>query len=114
MKIQSIRFGMLSVPLKTPFKTAMRTVKEIEDVVVIMETDTGHTGYGSAPATTVITSETHGSIIEAINKVDLDTPSLGLYDPVNSGVQFNNAEITITDRPGLGISKIDNLLMLDI
>jgi o-succinylbenzoate synthase len=69
MKIKSIRFGMLRVPLKTPFKTAMRTVKEIEDVVVIMETDTGHIGYGSAPATAVITGETHGSIIEAINKI---------------------------------------------
>ena len=69
MKIQSIRLGMLSVPLKTPFKTAMRTVKEIEDVVVIIETDTGSKGYGSAPATAVITGDTHGSIIEAISKV---------------------------------------------
>jgi len=60
---------MLNVPLKTPFKTAMRTVREIEDVVVIVETDTGHTGYGSAPATAVITGDTHGSIIEAISKV---------------------------------------------
>jgi len=47
-----------------------------------------------------------------ITKIDLDTPSLGQYDPVSSGVQFNNAEITITDLPGLGISKIDNLTML--
>jgi L-alanine-DL-glutamate epimerase-like enolase superfamily enzyme len=69
MKIQSIRLGMLEVPLKTPFKTAMRTVKAIEDVVVIMETDTGHIGYGSAPATAVITGETHGSIIEALSKI---------------------------------------------
>jgi len=69
MKIQSIRLGMLSVPLKTPFKTAMRTVKEIEDVVAIIETDTGAKGYGSAPATAVITGDTHGSIIEAISKV---------------------------------------------
>ncbi len=69
MKIRSIRFGMLNVPLKTPFKTAMRTVTEIEDVVVIIETDTGHAGFGSAPATAVITGDTHGSIIEAINKV---------------------------------------------
>ena len=69
MKIKSIRLGMLNVPLKTPFKTAMRTVKEIEDVVVMVETDTGNTGYGSAPATAVITGDTHGSIIEAIGKV---------------------------------------------
>ena len=69
MKIQSIRFGMLKVPLKTPFKTAMRTVDDIEDVVVMIKTDTGHTGYGSAPATAVITGETHGSIIEAVSTV---------------------------------------------
>jgi len=69
MKIENIRFGMLKVPLKTPFKTAMRTVDEIEDVVLMIGTDTGHVGYGSAPATAVITGETHGSIIEAIHKV---------------------------------------------
>ncbi len=69
MKIRSIRFGMLNVPLKTPFKTALRTVTAIEDVVVIIDTDTGHTGHGSAPATAVITGDTHGSILEAIRKV---------------------------------------------
>jgi o-succinylbenzoate synthase len=69
MKIRDIRLGMLSVPLKTPFKTAMRTVKEIEDVVVMVETDTGNIGYGSAPATAVVTGDTHGSIIEAISKL---------------------------------------------
>ena len=69
MKIRSIRLGMLNVPLKTPFKTAMRTVNEIEDVVVMVETDTGNIGYGSAPATAIITGDTHGSIIEAIRQV---------------------------------------------
>jgi L-Ala-D/L-Glu epimerase len=69
MKIENVRFGMLKVPLKTPFKTAKRSVSEIEDVVIRIETDTGHTGYGSAPATAVITGETHGSIIEAISKI---------------------------------------------
>ena len=69
MKIQTIRFGMLRVPLITPFKTSLRTVDEIADVVLMIETDTGQVGYGSAPATAVITGETHGSIIEAIRKV---------------------------------------------
>ena len=65
MKITEIRFGMLRVPLKTPFKTALRTVEQVEDVVVMVHTDTGHVGYGSAPATAVITGDTHGSIVEA-------------------------------------------------
>ena len=69
MKISRIQLAMLRVPLKTPFKTALRTVEAVEDVVVIITTDTGHVGYGEAPATAVITGDTHGSIIEAIRRV---------------------------------------------
>jgi L-Ala-D/L-Glu epimerase len=68
MKITDIRFAMLRVPLKTPFKTALRTVDKVEDIIVTVHTDTGHVGYGEAPATAVITGDTHGSIIEAIQK----------------------------------------------
>ncbi len=66
MKITEIRFGMLRVPLKTPFKTALRTVEQVEDIVVMVHTDSGHVGYGSAPATAVITGDTHGSIMDAV------------------------------------------------
>ncbi|MCP4411670.1 MAG: dipeptide epimerase [Gammaproteobacteria bacterium] len=69
MKITDIKFAILEVPLKTPFKTALRTVAEIKDVVIMVETDTGHTGYGEAPATAAITGDTRGSIIEAIRVV---------------------------------------------
>lgn len=66
MKITDIQFGTLRVPLKTPFKTALRTVDKIEDIVVMISTDDGHIGHGEAPATAVITGDTHGSIVEAI------------------------------------------------
>ncbi|UPG93754.1 dipeptide epimerase [Luteibacter aegosomatissinici] len=66
MKITDIRFGMLRVPLKTAFKTALRTVEAVEDIVVMVHTDDGRIGYGEAPATAVITGDTHGSIIDAI------------------------------------------------
>jgi len=69
MKITDIKFALLEVPLKTPFKTALRTVNEIKDVVIIVETDTGQTGYGEAPATGAITGDTLGSIIETIRTV---------------------------------------------
>lgn len=69
MKITNIRFAKLVVPLVTPFKTALRTVENIDDLVVIIETDTGDVGYGSAPATPLITGDTHGSIISVINTV---------------------------------------------
>jgi L-Ala-D/L-Glu epimerase len=66
MKITDIRFGMLRVPLKTAFKTALRTVESVEDIVVMVHTDDGRVGYGEAPATAVITGDTHGSIVDAI------------------------------------------------
>lgn len=69
MKITNIRFAKLCIPLITPFKTALRTVNNIEDIVVIIETDVGEVGYGSAPSTPVITGDTHGSIITAIDTI---------------------------------------------
>jgi L-alanine-DL-glutamate epimerase-like enolase superfamily enzyme len=66
MKITGFELGMLRVPLKTPFRTALRTVEEIADVVVVLHTDSGHVGHGGAPATAAITGDTHASIIDAI------------------------------------------------
>ena len=66
MKITKVRLGRISVPLRTPFKTALRTVNSVEDVIVEIHTDTGHIGYGEAPPTGVITGDTTGAIIGAI------------------------------------------------
>lgn len=66
MKITNIRIGEVSVPLRTPFKTALRTVNSVEDLIVEIHTDTGNIGYGEAPPTGVITGDTKGAIIGAI------------------------------------------------
>jgi len=66
MKITDIRLGKISVPLTVPFKTALRTVESVEDIIVEIHTDTGNIGYGEAPPTGVITGDTAGAIIGAI------------------------------------------------
>ncbi len=66
MKITDVRLGKISVPLRVPFKTALRRVDSVEDVIVEIITDTGHKGYGEAPPTGVITGDTTYSIIGAI------------------------------------------------
>ncbi|OBR90673.1 MULTISPECIES: dipeptide epimerase [Clostridium] len=66
MKIRDIKIKRISVPLKTPFKTALRTVERVEDIIVEIYTDTGNIGFGEAPPTGVITGDTTGSIIGAI------------------------------------------------
>ena len=66
MKITEIRLGRISVPLRVPFKTALRSVDSVEDVIVEIHTDNGAVGYGEAPPTGVITGDTTGAIIGAI------------------------------------------------
>lgn len=67
MTIKDILIGEIQVPLKKPFKTALRTVESIDDIVIKIITDTEHIGYGEAPPTAVITGDTKGSIMTAIN-----------------------------------------------
>ena len=66
MKITAVRLGKISVPLRTPFKTALRTVSSVEDVIVEIHTDCGRIGYGEAPPTGPITGDTTLAIIGAI------------------------------------------------
>ena len=66
MKITKVRLGRISVPLRTPFKTALRSVSSVEDVIVELHTDCGAIGYGEAPPTGAITGDTTGAIIGAI------------------------------------------------
>ena len=62
MKISKIETKLLSSPLKRPFRTALRRVESLEDMVVIIHTDEGLTGYGEGAPTPVITGETLGTM----------------------------------------------------
>lgn len=66
MLIQRMTVGEITLPLKVPFKTALRTVTDVHDLVLIIETDTGLKGYGEAPATAVITGDLLGSMRSAL------------------------------------------------
>lgn len=66
MKITEVKLGKISVPLRVPFKTALRSVNSVEDVIVELHTDTGAVGYGEAPPTGAITGDTAGAIVGAI------------------------------------------------
>ncbi len=66
MKITAIEWGRVSIPLRTPFKTALRTVASVEDIIVKLIADTGDVGFGEAPPTGVITGDTAEAICGAI------------------------------------------------
>nr|WP_238988859.1 dipeptide epimerase [Calorimonas adulescens] len=66
MKIKDIRVSRIKAPLKKPFRTALREVNSVEDVLVEIETDDGLVGLGEAAPTAVITGDILGSIEDAI------------------------------------------------
>jgi len=104
LKIEKIEVGHISIPLKTPFKTSLRTVNTVEDTVVRIITDTGHVGYGEAPPTAVITGDINASIRGAISEViapalmglELDNLEL-IMDTLNKSIVHNNSAKAAVD-----------------
>jgi len=66
MHITRIDTALLRIPLIAPFTTALRSVDTMQEAVVLIHTDSGHTGYGAAPPTAPITGETIGSVLDAV------------------------------------------------
>lgn len=69
MIIEKIETFRHAVPLKKPFKTALRTVTVAEAIFVKVSCDNGITGWGEAPPTLVITGDSLASIEASINEV---------------------------------------------
>lgn len=69
MNITEIQIAQLTIPLIRPFITAVRRTEYVEDVVVIIKTDKGNLGYGSAASTPAITGDSTESIISAIKSI---------------------------------------------
>ncbi|WP_434399925.1 dipeptide epimerase [Planococcus sp. 11815] len=67
--LASIETYRIAVPLKKPFKTALRTVEAAEAVIVHLTTQDGRSGFGEAPPTHVITGETLDSIERAVHLI---------------------------------------------
>jgi o-succinylbenzoate synthase len=66
MRITNVKLARISVPLRVPFVTALRRVDRVEDIIVELDTDTGEKAFGEAPPTGVITGDTAGAIIGAV------------------------------------------------
>ena len=68
MVIRDIQVGQIALPLAHPFKTALRTVEHLDDIVVRAVGSDGQVGYGEAPPTAVITGDTKGAVRCAVKE----------------------------------------------
>ena len=69
MKIETITTEIKTIPLKTPFITALRRVENVEFVRVKFTCDNSFIAFGEAPATMAITGEDLEIIINSINSI---------------------------------------------
>ncbi|PID77639.1 MAG: dipeptide epimerase [Deltaproteobacteria bacterium] len=69
MKIKKITISTVTIPLNTTFKTALRSVSVMENVLVCVHTECGLTGLGGAAPTPVISGETTRSIQGAVEHI---------------------------------------------
>ncbi len=104
MKIKDIELYRLSVPLKRPFKTALRTVDAAEALIVKVLTDTEHSGYGEAPPTAVITGDTLESVAGAVERfikpklVGMDVSNLeGIMERIETSMVHNTSAKAAVD-----------------
>lgn len=90
MKIAKIETFKVAIPLKKPFKTALRTVNIAHSLIVKITCENGIIGYGEAPPTVVITGESLSSIESAIHDVlkpYLEKQNLLNYEAIFQGLQ---------------------------
>src|SRR5882757_8003186 len=66
MKITDVTTRTRTAPLRMPFVTSLRAVTEVAAIDAVVRTDDGLVGIGEAVATPVITGDTHGGIIAAL------------------------------------------------
>ncbi len=91
MKITEIKTGTISIPLRTPFKTSLRTIDHIVSIVVSIHTDSGLVGFGEAHPTGPITGESMGSVRGAIHE---------FISPKLIGKYIENLEDTLNAMDG--------------
>ncbi|CAH0159225.1 L-Ala-D/L-Glu epimerase [Peribacillus sp. Bi96] len=69
MRIESLQVSVESLPLVKPFKTALRTVMEIENINVSVKLENGTEGVGAAAPTVAITGDSTKGIVSIIEEV---------------------------------------------
>ncbi len=103
-RIQNTAIWTVDLPLSTPFHTSLRSAYSVQDIRVLIETDDGLQGFGSASPTAKITGETRQSIEAALTEfvlpallaVDVDDET-AMFEAIQKSVVYNNAAKAAVD-----------------
>ncbi len=70
MLIKNITVKVIKVPLVRPFITSLRSVYELESIILKLETEDGFIGYGETAPTFAVTGDSKESIIKALHLIE--------------------------------------------
>ena len=93
MKITDIKIQVVTIPLVTTFKTALRSVSQVDNVLITVLTDSGLVGFGGAAPATVITGDTVASIVGGIEHIRDNILGLNLANHENILQRLNSCII---------------------
>lgn len=105
MKIVDVKIGKIKIPLKRPFKTALRTVYFAEDIVIKLITQAGLVGFGSAAPTLAITGDSQESIIHTLKNILI---------PKILGQEISNIECMMAKIHGAFLHNTSALAAIDM
>ncbi|WP_397600696.1 mandelate racemase/muconate lactonizing enzyme family protein [Silvanigrella sp.] len=105
MKIVDVKIGKIKIPLKRPFKTALRTVYFAEDIIVKLITQSGLIGFGSAAPTFAITGDSLDSISSCI---------LNELKPKIIGLELTNIESIMSKLHASIVNNTSALSAIDM
>ncbi|APJ04009.1 dipeptide epimerase [Silvanigrella aquatica] len=104
MKVVDVKIGKIKIPLKKPFKTALRTVYFAEDIVIKLITQSGFIGFGSAAPTVAITGDSCDSIVSCLFKnlkpkiIGCDISNIEkIMTSLHSGLVHNTSALAAVD-----------------
>jgi o-succinylbenzoate synthase len=109
MKIKSISTKIFKSKLTTPFKTALRRVDNLEDIIVSIQCEDGSVGYGEGAPTPVITGETIGTMNEAISYLTPMIVGLSLVEDFDEIIKIIHSRLlhNTTAKSALEIALYD-------
>jgi len=109
MRITGFHISHLSIVLKKPFVTALRRVEKVNDIIIRIDTDTEHVGYGEACAVTAITGTTNQDVIKDLKHTAFPSLLHTCIDSKDSFHKLYNMDISAEAKACVDIALFDLL-----
>ncbi|MFK5882658.1 MAG: dipeptide epimerase [Sulfurospirillum sp.] len=110
MFIKKMAVKVTKVPLIKPFRTALRSVSELEAIILTIETQSGLIGYGETAPTFAVTGDSKESIVKALHIIQkqIKGKSIENFSELTD-IVYNSIEKNFSAKSAVEIALYDLL-----